>query len=213
VASSTAAAVEITVLLTALPGAGCRAEPAGSPAETSAAVPAAPSASSPAAASVAMSVSAAEPLTAAAPSASARPAPVGGDWLRCYASFQPRTQPRLDVARLGLSCGPVNGMKKLADPVEAEVAGDAGPGRQHTFVAQAGDCYRIFAVAGPGVEDLDVEVFAPDGRRVARDTGDDRWPIVNPDGPFCVFDPGEHRAVVTAPRTGGSYAVQIWRLR
>ncbi len=141
------------------------------------------------------------------------PAPVGGNWLRCYASFQPRTQPKLDVTRLGLMCGPVNGMKKLADPPEATVDGDGGTGRQHAWTAEAGDCYRIFAVADPSVEDLDVEVFAPGGQRVAFDTGDDRWPLVNPDGPFCVFDAGEYRAVVKAPRSGGTYAIQIWRLR
>jgi hypothetical protein len=141
----------------------------------------------------------------------AQPAPVGGNWLRCYAHFQPRTQPRLDAMRLGLMCGPSNGMRKVA-AVESEVA-EGGAGREHRWQARAGDCFRIFVVAHPSVEDLDVRVFDPNRRQVAFDISDDRWPIVKPDGPFCVFDPGEYRAVVRAQRGGGCYAIEIWRLR
>jgi hypothetical protein len=148
----------------------------------------------------------------AAEATDARAAPVGGNWLKCYANFQPRTQPELEVLRLGLLCGPSNGMRKLSDVQQAEL-GDGGAGREHRFTAQAGDCYRIFAVGEPGIEYLDVEVFAPSGARVAWDTSDDRWPIVKPDGPFCVFHDGQYRAVVRAQRGSGRYAVEIWRLR
>jgi hypothetical protein len=144
--------------------------------------------------------------------AGGRAAPVGGNWLKCYANFQPRTQPELEVMRLGLMCGPSNGMRKVTDGREAEVT-DAGAGREHRWRAQAGDCYRIFAVGEPSVQDLDVEVFDPRGARIAWDAGDDRWPIVKPDGPFCVFEDGEYRAVVRAQRGAGRYAVEIWRLR
>lgn len=146
----------------------------------------------------------------AAPSGDAgRPAPSGGNWLKCYAQFQPRARPDLDVMRLGLMCGPSNGMRKAA---EARETASSEP-REHRFKVEAGDCYRIFAVAEPSVEDLDVEVFGPTGGRVAFDTSDDRWPVVAPDGPFCAFEPGELRAVVRAQRGQGRYAIEIWRLR
>lgn len=139
-------------------------------------------------------------------------APVGGNWLRCYAGFRPRTDPKLDVLRLGLACGPSNGMRKVADVQEAKLR-DGGPGREHRWTAEPGDCYRIFAVGEPSVEDLDVEVLSPRGRRIAFDTSDDRWPVVKPDGPFCVAEGGEYRARVHAQRGAGSYAIEIWRLR
>lgn len=191
--------------------ASCR-EQGQAPAPT-AAVSAAPSAApsaGPLDASPPASAPARTPATDAA--GDARVAPVGGNWLKCYAHFQPRVDPKLEVLRLGMMCGPSNGMRKVTDAREAELGGGTS-GREHRFTAEAGDCYRIFAVGEPKVEDLDIEVYDTRGARIAWDTSDDRWPIANPDGPFCVMSAGEHRAVVRAQRGSGSYAVEIWRLR
>jgi hypothetical protein len=140
----------------------------------------------------------------------ARPAPVGGAWLRCYSSFLARSDPEADVSRLAASCGKVNGMQRLRARESGELA--AGGRREHALQARAGECYRVFAVGAPSIGDLDVEVYAPDGRRVAFDTGDDRWPIVEPDRPFCAFDDGRHRVNVHAQRGAGRYALEVWRL-
>ena len=119
----------------------------------------------------------------------------------------------LDVpAPAVLVLGERHGMRKVADVQEAKLR-DGGPGREHRWTAEPGDCYRIFAVGEPSVEDLDVEVLSPRGRRIAFDTSDDRWPVVKPDGPFCVAEGGEYRARVHAQRGAGSYAIEIWRLR
>ena len=152
------------------------------------------------------------PLADAAPIGVDAVAPVGGNWLRCYSRFLPRTRPEVDVQRLALMCGPSNGMKRLSDVQVSSVA-DGGQPREHKWSARSGDCFRIFAVGEPSIDDLDIEVLAPSGRRIAFDTTDDRWPIVKPDGPFCVFDDGSYRARVRAQRGSGDYAVQIWRLR
>jgi hypothetical protein len=185
---------------------GCRtdhAEPA--PAATAPSATATPSASAPA------PVASAKPKRAARDAAApdgGRAAPVGGNWLKCYANFQPRNDPKLEVMRLGLLCGPSNGMKKAYD-----AEGQAVSGMEHRFEAGAGECFRVFAVGAPSIEDLDVEVFDPSGKRLAWDTSDDRWPIVDPDGPFCTLAAGQYRAVVRAARGSGRYAVEIWRLR
>ncbi len=195
-----------------------RRSPSGNAPAASGNAPAAPDAPSAARAPVAPSsrAEAVPQAPAAGSGAEVAPlgsaAPVGGNWLRCYASFQPRTRPELDVTRLGLMCGPSNGMKQLSDVHESRL-GDAGTEREHRWTAAAGDCFRIFAVGEGTVEDLDVEVVDARGRRVAHDTTDDRWPIVAPDGPFCVFEAGAYRARVRAQRGAGSYAIQIWRLR
>lgn len=148
------------------------------------------------------------PRDAPAPQPDGSPARVGGNWLKCYASFQPRNDPKLDVMRLGLLCGPSNGMKKAH-----EATAQAGASSEHRFPASAGDCFRVFAVGDSSVQDLDVEVLDPAGKRVAWDTSDDRWPIALPDGPFCALSEGEYRAVVRAQRGSGRYAIEVWRLR
>jgi hypothetical protein len=114
--------------------------------------------------------------------------------------------------RLALMCGPSNGMHKVTSAPLAQLQ-EGGAKREHKWRASAGDCYRIFAVGSPGISDLDVEVLDSAGARIAFDTSDDRWPIVKADGAFCVFRDGDYRAVVSAQRGAGSYAIEIWRLR
>lgn len=190
---------------------GCR-EGSPAPASASSGPAVAPLSSASAAPSALPSAPPPAPSAQASPAADAAPpAPSGGNWLKCYAQFQPRTRPELDVMKLGLMCGPSNGMRKAA--ASEGVLAEAGKEREHRFKAESGDCYRIFTVAEPAVEDLDVEVLGPSGAKVAFDTSDDRWPIVKPDGPFCVFTEGEYRAVVRAQRGQGKYAIEIWRLR
>jgi hypothetical protein len=145
------------------------------------------------------------------PRALGQPSPVGGRWLSCYGSFAPRGDPRLDVERLGLSCGPPNGMVKVAS-FGGELAADAGPVREHRQLVREGECFRVFAVGDPKIDDLDVEVLDPSRKRIAFDDGDDRWPIVKPDGPFCVFEAGEHSIRVRAQHGRGRYAVELWKL-
>jgi hypothetical protein len=93
-----------------------------------------------------------------------------------------------------------------------ELHADAGSPRQHRFSAREGECFRVFAVGDPKIDDLDVEVLDSSRRRIAFDDGDDRWPIVKPDGPFCVFEAGEQSIRVGAAHGGGRYAVELWKL-
>ena len=138
-----------------------------------------------------------------------RPDPVGGSWVTCYGNYRPTSTPERDVTRLGLLCGPANGMM----PVGATVTGEATEnGTQHPFDVRAGECFRIFAVAEPSAADLAVEVRDPKGLPVASDHNNDRWPILNPDGPFCLLDPGKYLVRVHARQGRGKYALQIWRL-
>jgi hypothetical protein len=157
------------------------------------------------------SASAAGPVGSRRREALGRPAPVGGRWLSCYGSFAPQSDPRLDVGRLAQACGPPNGMVKAAS-FAGELHADAGPPGEHRYTAREGECFRVFAVADPAIEDLDIEVFDSSRRRVAFDDGDDRWPVVRPDGPFCAFDAGEQLIRVKAAHGGGRYAIELWRL-
>jgi hypothetical protein len=52
----------------------------------------------------------------------------------------------------------------------------------------------------------------PRGMTVAVARNGDRWPILNADGPFCVFEAGNHRLQVRARQGRGAYALRLWKL-
>lgn len=135
--------------------------------------------------------------------------PVGGRWVSCYANYRANSAPERDVARLAAMCGPENGMIPVG-PIIVGNAADAA--EDHHFDAHAGNCFRIFAVADAFVTDLGVEVANPRGNAITWDRNGDRWPILNPDGPFCLFDAGTYTVRVRALQGKGRYAMQIWRL-
>ncbi len=135
--------------------------------------------------------------------------PVGGRWVSCYANYRPTSTPERDLIRLVAMCGPDNGMV----PAGAMVSGDAADAVENQrFEAEAGDCFRIFAVADAFVTDLGVEVINSRGNTMTWDRNGDRWPILNPDGPFCVFEGGTYTIRVRANQGKGRYALQVWRL-
>ena len=59
-------------------------------------------------------------------------------------------------------------------------APEGGPAVSESFEARRGECYRVFAVAEPGVTDLDVVVRSSRGAAIAADHGEDAWPIIAP---------------------------------
>ncbi len=141
------------------------------------------------------------------------PVRIGGPWVRCYGSFHPAGDPVKDVTRLGLLCGPENGMHRLSKtPLQGPVA-EGAPAITTTLEAHRGECYRIFAVADAGVGDLDVTVHSSRGAPVAADHGEDAWPIVQPDRPFCPLEKDLYTLEFAAHRGHGRFAAEIWVLR
>jgi hypothetical protein len=127
----------------------------------------------------------------------------------CYAQFRPTSTPERDVTRVALLCGPENGMK----PVGPVITGEASDNPvEHPLEVKPGECFRLFAVAAGPVGDLAVEVRDPKGVPVASDHNNDRWPILNPDGPFCLLDGGKYSVRVHARQGRGPYALQVWKL-
>jgi hypothetical protein len=150
-----------------------------------------------------------EAADAAASDGLRAPDPLGGAWVTCYGNFRPKATPERDVTRLGLLCGPANGMRLVG----ATLAGEASDvPTDHHFTSKAGECFRVFAVADAQVADLAVEIRDAKGLPVASDHNSDRYPIVNPDGPFCLLDAGPYTLRVHARKGRGAYALQLWRL-
>jgi len=143
----------------------------------------------------------------------APPVRIGGPWVRCYGSFHPAGDPVKDVTRLALLCGPENGMRRLSKaPIEGAVS-EGAPGTTSTFEARRGECYRVFAVAEATVSDLDVTVHSSRGAAIAADHGEDTWPIVQPDRPFCPLENDRYTLEIAAHRGHGRFAAEVWVLR
>jgi hypothetical protein len=130
-------------------------------------------------------------------------------WLGCAASFRAGRDPRLDAQRLALVCGPQTGMRRAAEPIEGPATEQ---GDRHPFAVRADTCYRIFAVADPGVTDLDVAVLSVRGSRLAQDDSADRVVMVDAARPFCSFADDELTIEVRANRGLGRYAMHIYQL-
>jgi hypothetical protein len=210
----------------ALASSGCRdARPWEQPTDGAVTVPPAPLLGEPPSSFLPPPSSSSEPSATAAPSgdapaptASAEPSPtppvrVGGPWVRCYGGFHPSGEPLKDVTRLSLLCGPENGMRRLSKKAMEGLVAEGGPAVTETFEARRGECYRVFAVAEPSVADLDVVVRSSRGVPVAADHGEDPWPIVQPDRPFCPRDDDRYSVEVSARRGHGRFAGEVWVLR
>lgn len=201
------------ILILALPGCEKRAHPWDQPdagdARSSALSPPPP----PLALPVISDAGEAADAAVEAPESPTPPVRVGGPWVRCYGGFHPTGDPVKDVTRLSLLCGPENGMKRLSRETFAGAVREGGPGAAESFDARRGECYRVFAVAEPGVVDLDVAVRSSRGAAVAADHGEDAWPIVQPDRPFCPLEDDRYTVEVTAKRGAGRFAAEVWVLR
>ena len=139
------------------------------------------------------------------------PSPVGGLWVSCRDGFRLSGEPLRDVTRLGLMCGPVNGMTALGDPLEGELSAGGGTAT-HPLAARAGACYRIFAIAGDGIVDLRLAVRSSRGTRLAADELHGRVAVADPERPFCTFEDDQFEIRVAAGASAGRYALQIWQL-
>lgn len=140
------------------------------------------------------------------------PVRVGGPWVRCYGNFRPGDDPVRDVTRLGILCGPQNGMTRVDGPALEGLAVEGSPVAAGTVQAARGECLRVFAVADARVTDLDVVVRSSRGVVVGADHSEDRFPIVQPDRPLCFLDDDEVTIEVSS-RGQGRFAAEVWRLR
>lgn len=142
------------------------------------------------------------------------PVRVGGPWVRCYGNFRLSGDPLKDVTRLSLLCGPANGMRRLSPKaIEGHVA-EGGAIVTEKLPLVRGACYRVFAVGGPGIINLDVVMRSSRGVMLATDGSEDAWPIVQPDRPVCALEDDDGASVeISARRGAGRFAAEVWVLK
>jgi hypothetical protein len=132
----------------------------------------------------------------------------GGSFASCYSAFRPTGQLRADLSQLTAMCGGSTAMRPVTAVIEGAQS-DREPIARYSFKGELGRCYRVFAASDPSVQDLDMAVLAPDSTVVAHDTNSDAFPILNPDGPICLTQPGTYTVLVSVERGQGHYALQV----
>ncbi|MGZ3416554.1 MAG: hypothetical protein ACXVEF_22500 [Polyangiales bacterium] len=205
-------------LFAALPlSAGCTgSKPAANPAastsastsasEAGAAMTTPPDAALPDAATLALDAGDGNPWAPVLASASA-----SGDAAApaCWKGFTPTGVPEADVADLGNRCAVSQGMTPLIPPVK------------HTFkqgesksipVAIVPGCYRIIAVGGKGVKDVDLALKDNAGKIVAADlTPDDIFPMIHPNKEFCADSVQFLNLTISVKKGAGEVAGGVWK--
>jgi len=149
-----------------------------------------------------------EPVASAPPEDDAL-GPRGGLFKTCADGLQAELDPIRDVTRLITSCAQSTGMSRVFEaPLEGAITQESAA-VVFEFQMVRGQCYRLFAVASPGIGDLGVEVRSSRGTVLASDHRSDRVAIVQPDRPFCSLADDAGTVVVTAASGSGAFALDL----
>lgn len=140
-----------------------------------------------------------------------RPQP-GGPWVKCHEGFTLSGEPVRDVTRLGLLCGPSNGMRRKTRQAIVGLGGQHEPPVSAQIQGWRGACYRIFAAADAQVSELDVTVRSSREVGVAADHTPGRLAIVQPDRPFCMLADEPFTVEISVKRGSGRFAAEVWAL-
>jgi hypothetical protein len=131
-------------------------------------------------------------------------------WAPCHSGF--KVDPKADVTtavdQLAKGCIDTTKMHML-DSFKGSQAAVNLP-QSFAFHAEAGHCYRAYAVAASGIQDLDLLIKDSTGAVAGEDSTDDPTPVVQEDGAVCFKTADQASVVVSIGAGGGAYAVQVW---
>ncbi|HEX9297202.1 MAG TPA: hypothetical protein VF881_15280 [Polyangiaceae bacterium] len=133
----------------------------------------------------------------------------GGTFESCYQSFRPTGNAERDLTTMTSLCGPPNSMKPVTPVIQGNQSQKDAIAR-FTFRGEMGRCYRVFSASDRGIADMDMAMLDPDKNVVGHDTNQDAFPMLNPDGPFCLTRPGIYTVLVSVEKGAGRYALQVW---
>lgn len=125
----------------------------------------------------------------------------------CWKGFTPTGNPEADVVELGNRCA--QGMSQLVPPVKHTFK--AGESKSVPVPIVPG-CYRVIAVGGKGVKDVDLALKDASGKIVAADmTPDDVFPMIHPNKEFCAEAVQFLNLVITVKKGSGDVAGGVWK--
>ena len=101
------------------------------------------------------------------------------------------------------------------DPATPAFHGSLATSASQDFAAvlQPGRCFRIVAVGGTGVEDLDLFLFDENGVQVQQDTATDAYPVLGLAHPVCPAQAGTYRVQVKMFAGSGDFVVRVLQSR
>ena len=97
-------------------------------------------------------------------------------------------------------------------PAAAAARGTLATGAvaSHDFDVAAGHCYRVVAVGGVEVNDLDLTLFGPDGSELDSDRHGETYPVLGSVRPICPPTSGHYRVEVRMASGQGEYGLQVF---
>ena len=131
-------------------------------------------------------------------------------WAPCHSAFKldPKADLATSVDQMAKACIDTTKMHML-DSFKGSQAAVNLP-QSFAFHAEAGHCYRAYAVAAPTITDLDLLMKDSTGAVAGEDSTDDPTPVVQEDGAVCFKSADQASVVVSIGAGGGAYAVQVW---
>ena len=125
----------------------------------------------------------------------------------CWKGFVPTGNADADVATLGARCA--QGMNPLIPAVKQSFK--AGESKSIPAPLMPG-CYRVIAVGGAGVKDVDLALKDASGKIIAADmTPDDVFPMIHPNKEFCAESMQFLTLVITVKKGAGDVAGGVWK--
>ncbi len=82
--------------------------------------------------------------------------------------------------------------------------------QNYSVPLQAGHCYKIIGVGGPGVTDLDLKLYSPTSQMVDQDVATDNFPVIGLQHQLCPTTPGAYRLEVLMYAGAGEFGVQVY---
>jgi hypothetical protein len=146
----------------------------------------------------------------------------GGIFATCSQGLKVTADALRDVARLGLSCGPIAGMKRITDAPFEGALSLGGADLEFPIELEKGRCYRLFVASETAGPELSIEVATSHDLPVASEKVLGGLGAVPAERPLCAL--GDDRAVVRiamrcppsegpngpCPRNGVRFALDVY---
>ena len=131
-------------------------------------------------------------------------------WVPCHSGFtlDAKADVTSSVDQLAKGCMDTTKMH----PVDSFKGSQSAANLPQSFAlhAEAGHCYRAYAVAALGITDLDLLIKDSTGAIAGEDSTDDPTPVVLEDGAICFKEADNASLTVSIGAGSGAYAVQVW---
>lgn len=147
-----------------------------------------------------------EPAAEDPASAPAAPPPASNPLVDCRAGYARSTDERADLAKLTRACATG---QRVGEP-RTGVQGEGDPVTRATVRLSAGRCYRVFAVGGAGVAEVDLVVRGPDGTLAAQQAGPAGYAVAPSATTLCPTTEGAFTIELGVRRGRGPFAMEVW---